>query len=79
MRKWFIPIGFVDFGNLVWKKTALWRKLVKTKYGSLHYDLKTVESITASSKSPWKFIMKQRDHIYSNILCKPRNGAYTSF
>lgn len=37
---------------------------MKAKHGSLHFDLKTVDSINASSKSPWKYISKQRELIY---------------
>lgn len=61
------------------EKEARWRNLIQAKYGSQPFDLKAVDTNSASSKSPWKYIMKQKDLIYHNIQCKPGKGASTTF
>lgn len=71
------------FSNWIWRlgleKEARWRNLIQAKYGSQPFDLKAVDTNSASSKSPWKYIMKQKDLIIHNIQCKPGKGASTTF
>lgn len=52
--------------------------MIKAKYGSQHFDLMATE-YKPSSKSPWKYILRQKDLVYGNIQCVIGNGSTTAF
>lgn len=61
------------------KRDALWRKVIKTKYGSTLMDLKLGKKLIHSSHGPRRFIIRQQNLIYSRIRCAVNNLDYKDF